>query len=750
MRLDGLKIAGAGGTRLAGDLVLGADGRVDGTLDGEIADLAAWQGLAGTPLAGAVGFRLSASAGQGQHLDLAATGRDLVLADAATIRALRLDAEIDDALAVPAIEARLAAEGVAADALPFDTVSATAQGALADLGWTLAASGAGEKPAAIDAEGRLALGDAGGTVTVATLAATLASIETELTQPATLAWDESGVRVDGVDAAVGDGRVSAAGRFATRDMALDATIADLPVGPLAALAGDLELDGRLSGTVALAGDPAAPQGRATLTLTELRQAGVDPAEAMPLSGAAQATLAGGRVDATARLAGQSGVALDATLSAPMAGDGPLDGKVTGSIDLALVPRVVDLRGDALSGQLDLDLALGGSLADPRASGRATIAGGAYESATQGTVLRDLALEVVGDNDRLRLAALSANDGSGGRISATGGLTLDGAAGFPLEATVTLDRFTALRRPDATVQASGKLDVVRAGDGGRIAGALSVDSAELRVPDRLGGEIVTLEVTEINLPPGRERHVPPPAAPASPLDLDIRVDVPGRAFLRGRGLDSEWRGRLQVAGTTAAPDITGNLTVVRGNLDLLGRNFRFDQGEVKFIGGGEIDPELAFTAQSEAEALSVQAAVSGTASAPSFALSSDPPLPQDEILARLLFGSSAGSLTPVQAVQLAQTAASLSGRGSPVSVLDELRQGFGLDMLGVESGETVSASSLAVGKYLTDDVFVKMNQGLTPESRKIGVEVRVLPRITVESDVGAESQGSVGVNWKLDY
>jgi translocation and assembly module TamB len=172
--------------------------------------------------------------------------------------------------------------------------------------------------------------------------------------------------------------------------------------------------------------------------------------------------------------------------------------------------------------------------------------------------------------------------------------------------------------------------------------------------------------------------------------------------------------------------------------------------VKFIGGGEIDPELAFTALSEAEALTVQAAVSGTASAPSFTLSSDPPLPQDEILARLLFGSSAGSLTPVQAVQLAQTAATLSGRGGPVSVLDELRQGFGLDMLGVESGETVSASSLAVGKYLTDDVFVKMNQGLTPESRKIGVEVRVLPRVTVESDIGAESQGSVGVNWKLDY
>src|SRR5690606_39348338 len=90
--------------------------------------------------------------------------------------------------------------------------------------------------------------------------------------------------------------------------------------------------------------------------------------------------------------------------------------------------------------------------------------------------------------------------------------------------------------------------------------------------------------------------------------------------------------------------------------------------------------------------------------------------------------SAGSLTPIQAVQLAQSAAALSGRGGSASMLDQLRQGFGLDTLGIESGETVSGSSLAVGKYITDDVFLKMNQGVTPESRRVGVEVRVLPRV----------------------
>ena len=751
VRFDALTLDG-GGTRVAGDLGITPDGLIEAELRGEVKDLAAWQNAAGTALGGALGFRVSAAAEGGrQHLSVAATGRDVALAESVTLRGLRLDAEIADALATPVLDAKLAAEGVASGTVKFETVNASATGALTDLAWTLAAAGAADEDgAAIDANGRLALGGSGGSVTLAALAARLPPVEAALARPATIAWNESGVRLDDLDARLGDGRITAAGTIGADGMAVNATLADLPVRPLAALAGGAELDGRLSGEIALRGDPAAPDGRASLNLTALREAGVDPAEAVALSGALEAMLSGGRIEATGQLGGPSDFNLEARVAAPLAGDGPLDGKVAGSLDLTLLPSIVDLYGDALAGTLDLDLTLSGSLARPQSGGRATISGGAYESAAQGTVLRDLTMEVVGDNDRVRLVSLAANDGNGGSISATGTLPVDPAAGFPIEMALGLDRFTALRRADATVQASGKLDIARNASGGRVAGTVTVDAAELRVPDRLGGEVVTLDVTEINLPPGREPQVRRRREPDSPLDLDVDVEVPGKAFLRGRGLDSEWRGRLKIAGTTAAPDITGNLRVVRGTLDLLGRVFHFDQGKVDFFGGGEIDPTLDFTAESETETLTVQAAVSGTASAPSFALSSNPALPQDEILARLLFDSSAGQLTPIQAVQLAQTAATLSGEGGSVSILDELRQGFGLDMLGIESGETVAGSSLTVGKYIAEGVFVKANQGITPESRKVGVEVRVLPRVTIESDVGAESEGSVGINWKLDY
>jgi translocation and assembly module TamB len=70
------------------------------------------------------------------------------------------------------------------------------------------------------------------------------------------------------------------------------------------------------------------------------------------------------------------------------------------------------------------------------------------------------------------------------------------------------------------------------------------------------------------------------------------------------------------------------------------------------------------------------------------------------------------------------------------------------------GGALGSSSLRAGKYLTEDVFVRVDQGLRPESRRVGVEVRVLPEtlpnVTVESDVGADARTSFGINWRYDY
>src|SRR3546814_20236624 len=81
--------------------------------------------------------------------------------------------------------------------------------------------------------------------------------------------------------------------------------------------------------------------------------------------------------------------------------------------------------------------------------------------------------------------------------------------------------------------------------------------------------------------GVVQHPPPAAEQASPFEaiLDVVVEMPRRVFVRGRGLDSEWSGRLSVQGPASSPSVTGTLDLVRGELSVVGKPFTLKAGKV---------------------------------------------------------------------------------------------------------------------------------------------------------------------------
>ena len=242
-----------------------------------------------------------------------------------------------------------------------------------------------------------------------------------------------------------------------------------------------------------------------------------------------------------------------------------------------------------------------------------------------------------------------------------------------------------------------------------------------------------------------------AAPTSDVSLDLGVTLPGQVFVRGRGLDSEWRGDLRITGAAAAPEIVGDLSLVRGQLALLGRDFALTRGKIDFPGGAELDPLLDIVAENESDDLTVALRLFGPASRPAFELSSQPALPQDEVLARVLFGKASTQLTPFEALQLANAAAELSGRSAGGGALDFARDLVGVDTLRFESDPGgAGAPALAAGKAVTDEVYVGVKQGATPGSGSAGVEIEVFPNILLESGVGQGGSSNLGVKFKWDY
>ena len=130
---------------------------------------------------------------------------------------------------------------------------------------------------------------------------------------------------------------------------------------------------------------------------------------------------------------------------------------------------------------------------------------------------------------------------------------------------------------------------------------------------------------------------------------------------------------------------GSIEVVRGTFKAVGRTFTFAEGLVGLNGDPEIDPSVAIRLTTELSDLEVDIKVSGTAKAPVIDVVSSPPLPEDEILARILFGQSVAELSPLQALQLARSAAILSGELDGPGALDGVRDQLGFDTIDLTGG-----------------------------------------------------------------
>ncbi len=282
----------------------------------------------------------------------------------------------------------------------------------------------------------------------------------------------------------------------------------------------------------------------------------------------------------------------------------------------------------------------------------------------------------------------------------------------------------------------------------------MDSGEYFVSLHSKPDVTALDVVEVN-GPGDETPSPEPAEPAStpepgfPVNLDVKVDIPGQFYVRGQGIVAELDGRLQIGNTLAQPAMTGPITVRRGHFNFLQNRFDLAESRADFDGRTPPDPQLDVRAVARRPALTATLRVVGPLSDPAIELESDPPLPQDQILAQLLFGRDLTEITPLQALRVAAAAETLSGRGGLFEVAQRTREAVGLDIVDIQLADGVP--TLGVGRYLTDDVYLQVRKELEGGGGGgVSVEVQVSPRVSIVGGAGTRGQGGVELNWRRDY
>jgi translocation and assembly module TamB len=297
-------------------------------------------------------------------------------------------------------------------------------------------------------------------------------------------------------------------------------------------------------------------------------------------------------------------------------------------------------------------------------------------------------------------------------------------------------------------ASGKLDLKGNMEQLDLKGEVIMDRTEFTIPGKLPPDVVVVSVTEINVPPGMKSEQPSQKAPL-PLSLDLIVQIPSRFFVRGRGLDAEFKGKLAVKGPADNPVIRGNLDVVRGTFNFLDRKFTVTNGQISFSGATPPVPYLNITTQVSAGEIDARVSISGPADAFTLSLSSQPPLPQDEVMANILFGRSVANLNAFQAYQIASSISQIAGGGMP-DLVGKTRSLLGIDRLDFSGGDEKTGPSVSMGKYVSEKVYVGVEQDLTDNKQDVVVEVDITPNFSVESKAGSKSGAGLGFNWKFDY
>lgn len=523
--------------------------------------------------------------------------------------------------------------------------------------------------------------------------------------------------------------------------------------------------GSLEASAEVQGSFAAPTGQVRLDAVGVRSAN-DAARGLPaLDLHANTQLLGETALVDARLSAGSASQLTLGGRAPLNAHAAYDLKLAGKLDIGQLNPILEAHGQRASGQLNVDTSVTGTAMAPEIGGTVRLAKGNLRDYAQGVNLTDISAVLVGSHGMLRIESLSAHAATG-NVSVTGTIGVM-QKGVPIDMQLTAKNARPIASNIVTANLDADLHVTGNGrEKLEVAGTVHIIRANIEIPGSLPPNVAVLDVRR----PGQA----PPPRPVKPLviGLDVTVQAPRQILVQGRGLDAELGGELHLGGTTAEPHVRGSFDLQRGTFSLASSQLTFSTGSVAFNGSGlknKLDPTLDFTAQSTVGDVTATLKITGLADAPKIELSSTPEMPQDEILARLLFGESASQLTALQVAQIGAALATLSGGGGGFNPLAKIQKTLGLDRLslggGTSSGPTNTANtgaSIQAGRYVSSRVFVAVKQSTTGNSQ-LAVDVDLSKHLKLQTRLGngtaITTQGttpendpgsSVGLAYQFEY
>jgi translocation and assembly module TamB len=428
--------------------------------------------------------------------------------------------------------------------------------------------------------------------------------------------------------------------------------------------------------------------------------------------------------------------MNAPLFAQLRYIGPADTlwRLTGS-------EVIDM-----SGPLAVGADVTGRFANPVIQGSLRTANGRLESQVTGMIIDHVQSQARFSGPQLIFSQISGQTVGGGSVSGSGNVTFSGGKTL-LNLSFNANQALLLNRDDVAARVTGPLQLKSDANGGTISGDLRLTKGRFLLGHASAAAAVPqLNVRETGLD---EEDVIEPAQ-LHPWHLNLKL-AGSDLQVTGLGINSRWTTNLQIGGLADQPRFTGRADLLQGNYDFAGRIFRLDRGVIRFRGESPVDPLLDIHAEANVQSLSATVTVSGTGLKPEITFASIPAMPQDELLSRILFGTSITNLSAPEALQLASAVAALQSGNGSLDPINALRRAVGLDRLRIVPADVATGqkTAIAAGKYITRKLFVEVvTDGAGYSATQ--VEYQMTRWLSLLSTVSTIGRSSASVRVSKDY
>jgi translocation and assembly module TamB len=570
-----------------------------------------------------------------------------------------------------------------------------------------------------------------------------------LTRAALLTRTQDGWRLSPATVSYAGGSLQLAGELGAASTHVEARMQKLPLSLLDIAYDNLGLGGLATGSLSYVQPRGGglPSGKAELRIRGLSRSGLS-LSSRPVDLGVNAVLTDSRLAARmlfaadGRTIGQAQALLN-----PLGGQGGLITRLNAAPLFAQLRyngaadtlwRLTGVEIVDIGGPVGVSADMRGTLGQPVITGSFTTDNATIASAVTGMRLRGVKARGRFSGAQLVISSFAATAQNGGGVTGTGRFTFNGIAGVGMDLALQADNAALLERDDIAATVTGPITLRSDGVGGTIGGDLTLNRSRFTLGRAAAvAQIPELKVVEVNRA-GDEIERPRATVPWA---LAIKARARNRLMVTGLGLDSEWRADLDIGGTVTTPAIAGRAQLVRGGYEFAGRRFELREGNIQFDGRTPTNPTLDISAEADVSDLSATIHVGGTGLKPDISFTSVPALPQDELLSRILFGTSITNLSAPEALQLASAVGSLQGQGG-LDPINAVRRAAGLDRLRIIAADPTQGqgTSIAAGKYLTRKTYVELiTDGQGYSATRIEYQVtRWLSLLAAISTLGRES------------